>query len=185
MNRKVFGKIRHKGKRAFLRGIANTANVLKAARLAGMDRDNHYLWLKSDPDYREAFEIAWDMAMDAMEAEAARRAFEGVLKPVYHAGKRAIDVQLDEEGKIVRDAEGNAVAVPAAIREFSDSLLMFVLKGNRGAKYRDNVSVDQRFVDRAGGDRPLDNTRDLLIAALEGQSDEVKAAVARKLMDMG
>lgn len=177
MKPQVFGKIRHKGKRAFLRGIANTANVLKASKLAGMDRDNHYLWLKHDPDYREAFNIAWDMAVDALEAEASRRAFEGVLKPIYYAGKRAIDVQVDDEGRIVRDAQGNAVGVPAAIREYSDTLLICLLKGNRGAKYRDNVSIDQRFVDRSGNDRPfLLSDADRLIS----EADAADVATAKE-----
>jgi hypothetical protein len=44
-----FGKIRHPKKRAFLAAMANTANVLRAAEIARMDRDNHYLWMKKDP----------------------------------------------------------------------------------------------------------------------------------------
>lgn len=44
-----------------------------------------------------------------------RRAYHGVEKPVTVAGKREI------------------------IREYSDTLLIFLLKGARSNKYRDNV----------------------------------------------
>src|ERR1700676_3950389 len=45
-----FGKIRHPKKRAFLAAMANMASVSRAAEIARVDRDNHYLWLKKDPD---------------------------------------------------------------------------------------------------------------------------------------
>src|SRR6266403_861770 len=50
--------------------MANTANVLSAAEMAGVDRTNHYLWLKKDPDYAEAFEIARMRGADVLEGEA-------------------------------------------------------------------------------------------------------------------
>ena len=46
------------------------------------------------------------------------------------------------------------IAVPAAIRKYSDTLLMFLLNGNRSGKYRQRT--DARFVDEKGKDRKLD-----------------------------
>ena len=63
-----FGKIRHPKKRAFLAAMANTANVLRAAEIAGIDRDNHYIWLKKDPDYAAAYEIACKRGVDVTQA---------------------------------------------------------------------------------------------------------------------
>lgn len=173
----LLSKIRHPGKRKLLVAFANTASVLRSAEIAGVDRDNHYFWLKNDPDYAEAFQMAWDMGVDALEAEASRRAFEGILKPVYHAGKRAIDVQVDKDGKIIRDVNGHAVGVPAAIREYSDALLMFLLRGKRPRTYRDNVSIDQRFVNKDGDDRPfLLSDADRLIADADAADAEGKTS---------
>jgi hypothetical protein len=129
---------------AFLGALTQTGgNIVRAAAIVGMDRDLHYHWM-DDPAYRARFDAAWEKAIDTLEAEAARRAFDGVEEPIYHAGKRAVDVTMDAKGK--------PKAVPAAIRKYSDTLLMFLLNGNRSRKYRQRS--DQRIVDEEGRDRP-------------------------------
>ena len=137
-----FGKIRHPKKRAFLAAMANTANVLRAAEIARMDRDNHYLWLKKDPDYAAAFEIARGRGADALEAEAVRRAHEGVTKPIFHGGKRAIDVVQNPDGTVKRDGSGKPIGIPAAVREYSDTLLIFLLKGRNPAVFSDRLKQE-------------------------------------------
>ena len=132
-----FGKIRHPKKRAFLAAMANTANVVRAAEIVRMDRDNHYLWLQKDPDYAAAFEIARMRGVDVLEAEAVRGAFEGVAKPIFHGGKRAIDVVQNPDGSVKRDAAGKPIGIPAAVREYSDTLLIFMLKGRNPAVFGD------------------------------------------------
>ncbi len=135
----AFGKIRHPKKRTFLAAIANTANIVRAAEIAGIDRDNHYLWMKKDPEYAAAFEIAWKRGADVLEAEAVRRAYEGVIKPVFYGGKRAIDVVQNPDGSIKRDKDGKPVGIPAAVREYSDPLLIFLLKGRNPQVFADRV----------------------------------------------
>lgn len=54
-----------------------------------------------------------------MEAEAWRRGKTGVLKPVYQGGKKV-----------------------GSVREYSDTLLIFMLKGTRPEKYRDRQQID-------------------------------------------
>jgi len=152
-------KVRHPKKRAsqakFLAALPQTGgNILRAALAAGIDRDMHYFWLRTDPTYRERFAVAWEEAMDVLESEAARRAFEGVAEPVFRNGKRALDVMVDEKGAIKRDGAGKPIAVPASVRRYSDTLLMFLLNGNRSTKYRQRT--DARFVDEKGKDRKLD-----------------------------
>ena len=136
------GKIRHPKKRAFLAAMSNTANVLRAAQIAGVDRDNHYLWLKKDSEYAAAFEIAWQRGMDALEAEAVRRACEGVSKPIFHGGKRTIDVVQNPDGSIKRDASGRPMGIPAAVREYSDTLLIFLLKGRNPTVFGDRLKQE-------------------------------------------
>lgn len=134
-----FGKIRHPKKRAFLAAIANTASIVRAPEIVGIDRDNHYIWLKKDPEYAAAFEIAWKRGADGLEAEAVRRAYEGVTKPIFHGGKRAIDVVQNPDGSIKRDERGKPMGVPAAVREYSDTLLIFLLKGRNPAVFGDRL----------------------------------------------
>jgi len=152
-------KVRHPKKRAsqgkFLAAMVQTGgNIVRAAAAAGIDRSVHYIWLQEDPAYPERFATAWDQAIDTLEAEAARRAYEGVAEPVFHAGKRVLDMAVDEKGEIKRNAAGKPIAVAASIRRYSDTLLIFLLNGNRSNKYRHRT--DARFVDEKGKDRKLD-----------------------------
>lgn len=59
--------IRHPMKRAFLRLIAKRPNITWAAEQIGMDRDNHYNWMKADPYYPDAFESAKEAGIDHLE----------------------------------------------------------------------------------------------------------------------
>jgi hypothetical protein len=138
----AFDRIRHPKKRAFLAAMANTASVLSAAEMAGVDRTNHYLWLKKDPDYAEAFEIARMRGADVLEGEAVRRALEGVAKPIFHGGKRAIDVVQNPDGTVKRDGSGKPIGIPAAVREFSDTLLIFLLKCRNPAVFGDRLKQE-------------------------------------------
>lgn len=106
------------GKRAFLVAYAESGNVTLAATAAQIDRATHYKWLAADESYAEAFYEAGEAAADLLEKEARRRAVEGVERPVFHKG--------EECGRI---------------REYSDHLLMFLLKGVRPEKYRERIHV--------------------------------------------
>lgn len=106
-------------KRKFLAAVAEVGNITEAARLAEIDRCDHYRWLKRDPKYPAMFEEAMDQAADLMEAEARRRAVQGVDEPVFYKGAEC-----------------------GTIRRYSDTLLMFLLKGARPEKFRDNVKQE-------------------------------------------
>ena len=85
-----------------------------------------------------------------MEREAYRRAVKGVEKPVYRGGQ-----------------------LVGTIREYSDSLLMFLLRARRPELYRDHSRVE-----RTRGDSDF--------VRLEVPSDEERAAeVARSLVAAG
>ncbi len=59
-----------------------------ACEVAKVRRSSHYRWLENDPEYREAFELAKQDAADILEAEAFRRAVEGVEAPTgWYMGK--------------------------------------------------------------------------------------------------
>ncbi len=102
----------------FLEVFRQTCNVSLAAKAAGVRRQTHYEWL-GDADYRAAFEQAREDAVERLEAEAWRRAVEGVPKGIYHQG-----------------------ALVATEQEFSDTLLIFLMKAHRPQFYRERGSVE-------------------------------------------
>jgi hypothetical protein len=71
-----------------------------------------------------------------------RRAHEGVTKPIFHGGKRAIDVVQNPDGSIKRDETGKPIGIPAAVREYSDTLLIFLLKGRNPAVFGDRLKQE-------------------------------------------
>jgi CelD/BcsL family acetyltransferase involved in cellulose biosynthesis len=107
-------KIRHPKKAAMLAALSELGNVTAAARLVGIHHDTHYQWMKRDPQYAEQVPGVLEQAADLLEAEARRRAVEGVTKPIMYK---------DE--------------VVTTVQEYSDTLLIFLLKGVRPQKYRE------------------------------------------------
>lgn len=93
--------------RAFLAAFAEIGTIRKAAEAAQTSRTQHWEWLKN-PVYAEAFLEAGENAADLLEAEARRRAIEGTDEPVFFQGEQC-----------------------GQIRKFSDTLLIFLLKGRR------------------------------------------------------
>jgi len=110
-------------KRIFLSCLRITGNVRTAATAAKIGRTTHYDWLKSDPDYVLAVKDALDEAIDDLEAEAVRRAKDGVEELVLYQGK---PVMVDD---------GNGGQQPLIRKRYSDLLLIFMLKAARPQKY--------------------------------------------------
>lgn len=100
--------------RAFLSSLAITANVSKAAKDCEVARQTVYDHRDADEDFRAAWDDAIEIACDALELEARRRAEEGTIEDVYYQGE-----------------------VVGKKRVYSDTLLIFTLKGYRPEKFRD------------------------------------------------
>lgn len=111
-----FSQIHHPKKRAFLAAYAESGNKTRAAEDAGIDRSTPYTdqWAE-DEDFQRALAVAENMAADALEAEARRRAVEGVREPRFTA-----------HGEVA-----------GHVRKYSDTLLIFLLKGARPRKFAD------------------------------------------------
>lgn len=137
-----FPEIRHAKKRAFLMAYSEYGHIGKASTVAGMDRRNHALWMKKDPVYAEAFAIAEEVAIEALEAEADRRGMLGVERPVYQGGRMV-----------------------GTTTEYSDTLLIFRLKALKPDKYRDRFSV-HADVTHHNGDSQLDDEIARLMAQM-------------------
>ena len=101
---------------AFLAALAEVGNITVAARAAQIDRRLHYDWMAIDPGYPGRYRDAVHQAGEALEAEARRRAVDGVPEPIFYKGEPI-----------------------GAVRKYSDTLLIFMMKGAMPHKYRDRV----------------------------------------------
>lgn len=112
-------KKRRDWKPAFLRSLAADMTVTEACEAAGISRDGAYKARQADEDFALAWADVEEKSTESMEREAYRRAVEGTDKPVFQ-GKELV----------------------GHVREYSDTLLIFMLKSRRPERYRDNVKVE-------------------------------------------
>jgi hypothetical protein len=101
----------------FLEAYAQCGNLTTAAKVAKVHRSTHNGWMKTVQEYPALFNAARDQAVEVLEAEARRRAVEGIDEPVYQKGEQV-----------------------GTVRKYSDVLLIFLLKGARPDVYRDSYT---------------------------------------------
>ena len=106
--------------KAFIAALAETGIVSHAAKAAKVDAATAYSLREVDAAFAEEWRLARESAADRMEAEALRRAVEGVDEPVFGSG-----------------GAGVGTVEVGSIRRYSDTLLIFMLKGIRPDKYRE------------------------------------------------
>jgi hypothetical protein len=102
-----------------LAGVSSGLTIGDACKAVGINRSVIDRWRKDDVAFGAAFKAAFDDGSDKLEAEAQRRAVEGTDKPVFHKGQ-----------------------VCGHVREYSDTLLIFLLKSRNPERFRDNVRVE-------------------------------------------
>lgn len=107
----------------FFEALSRGATVTAALEASCLTRTATYQRRKDDPDFAERWIACENAGVDLMLQEAQRRAVMGTLKPVFAKGTQA----KDHEGK------------PAFIREYSDVLLMFLLKAKDPLRYCDKL----------------------------------------------
>ena len=108
----------------FLTELAACGIITDACKAAGVSRQAAYKARERSPTFVAAWDDAVDQAADVMEREAWRRAVEGVEKPVFGSlGGRS------GSGEIGR------------VQEYSDTLLIFLLKGARPEKFRERIDT--------------------------------------------
>lgn len=99
----------------FVERLRQCGCVTTACRKANISRCVAYELRNQD----EAFKAEWDEALeeatDSLELAARHRAVDGIAKPVYQGGTNV-----------------------GVVQEYSDSLLMFLLRAHRPDKFRDN-----------------------------------------------
>lgn len=110
---------------AFLRAYMIGGTVKSAVEATGYTRTVHDQWLFDCPDYRAAYLEAKEHVADMLEEEAIKRARQGTQKLVLYKGD-----PIKFKGKYLYETT------------HSDSLMMFLLKGLRPERYREQVDVN-------------------------------------------
>lgn len=106
-------RARARAMETFIKRLAETCNVAEASRVAGIARSTAHDWRAADADFCKLWDEAIEMARDALEAEARRRAVDGWQEPVFQQGKQV-----------------------GTIQRYSDRMLEILLKGHR-PQFRD------------------------------------------------
>lgn len=100
----------------FLETLAKTCNITAACKAAGIARQTAYNWRNEDDAFAQAWAEAIDEATDALEAEARRRAIDGVEKPITYQGN-----------------------ITGTYVEYSDKMLELLLRAHRPEKFSERV----------------------------------------------
>jgi hypothetical protein len=78
-----------------------------------------YEWREADPEFFRLWKDAEKTSNSLLEDEALRRAVQGCDRPVFQGGIKV-----------------------GAVREYSDTLLQFLLRARDPSKYRDNLTIE-------------------------------------------
>lgn len=104
---------------AFIDALSKTGNVSKSAKSARISRKTAYELKNESPEFNERWNEAMETAVDTLELEAWRRAARGTRKPT-----------------------GWYQGIPGGyVQEYSDTLLIFLLKAHRPEKFRENIDL--------------------------------------------
>ena len=157
-----------KKKAAFLEAFRASMHVGRSAELAGIARPTVYAWRKRDANFKRKWDAVEADVTEDFFHEAVRRAFTGTVKPVIHKGQ----IAFDREGKDLY------------LREWSDTLLMFIMKSRDPFKYCDRArtaKIERRWakLDAKNGEGDSETTAAAdALAALAALVNE-KAAAAK------
>lgn len=108
-----------------MKALANSANVRASCQAAGITRDCAYRARKRNKKFAKDWLQALADSCDILEATAWARATQGVTKEHSHYFKGAL---------VGKDIE----------TEYSDGLLMFLLKAHRPKKFRERIDVKHK-----------------------------------------
>ncbi len=101
-------------KQEFLRHLLETANVSEAAARLKITRSRFYEQRQKDPAFCQAWAEAVGATTDRLEAEAIRRAVDGVEEPYFYQGREC-----------------------GRVRKYSDPLMKFLLQHRLPERYGD------------------------------------------------
>lgn len=124
----------------FLAELAATGNVTHSAKVAVVNKQTVYNHRMQDGDFAAAWADAIEESNDNLEAEARRRAVDGVDEPVVYQGE-LMGSWVGPDGKPATKETDGARFIPLTVKKYSDVLLIFLLKANRPQKFRERIGI--------------------------------------------
>lgn len=113
-------KLTPERKAAFCAALAASGgNVTRACSAVDIARMTAYEWRDEDDEFAAQWDRAKQLGLDALEDEATRRAFDGVDEPIVYQGE-----------------------ITGTMKRYSDTLMVFLLKGGKPEKYRERTSTE-------------------------------------------
>lgn len=126
-------------KAAFLRAFARRGIVLDGVTAASVSKSTVKYWRDNDEWFEELYGAALEEAGDRVEAEAHRRAIDGIDVPVIYQGMPTM----------TEDAVTGEKRV-LTTKQYSDPLLALILKARKPEQYRENVKNTHSFEGQTG-----------------------------------
>jgi hypothetical protein len=120
--KRVRSPITRAARERFLAHLGNGHTIKSSAAAAAPKVPGTKAWYrlrKTDAEFAELWDEALEEGIQQLEEEARRRAVEGVTVPIMYRGEQV-----------------------ASVQEFSDTLLIFLLKAKRPEVYRDRHHVE-------------------------------------------
>ena len=119
-------------KSAFLDALSKGLTVSRASQLARINRTYAYELRKANSEFAQAWDEALIEGTDHLIDEARRRAVEGTLRPVVHAGRVVTQSVYDTR-------LGVHVEEELWLREYSDKSLIMLLRARDPERFNDAV----------------------------------------------
>lgn len=104
----------------FLEKLGEDGRASKVAKALGISMSQIYKWRKTDQQFAKDFDDQWAAAGEKLEAEAWRRGFAGVRKPVWYQGE-----------------------ICGHVKEYSDTLLIKLLEARKPEYRKERESSGQ------------------------------------------
>lgn len=145
----------------FIAALRVNGNILRSCEAAQIGRTTFYEKRREDAAFDQAVKVALEEAGDVLEAEAWRRAVEGVDEPVFGS---------------LGGYQGSGQIGTA--RKYSDTLLIFLLKGIKPDKFSDRRDI--RLIDWKAEAIAKIRTGELLPAVV---LEEFGPGLGRELLD--
>lgn len=135
---------REAAKDLFLLTLSRTGNPSVSCQASGLTRRQVAMIRQRDLFFAQAYDEALDDAADLLEAEAWRRALEGVAQPLLRAGQP----MLDAAGEVI------------TVRRYSDPLLVMLLRGCKPGKFHRTAVDTQSAPDPAAAIKEIASDED-------------------------
>jgi hypothetical protein len=141
----------------FFDALAEFPNLKRAAAIARVDARTIFKNLRKDKKLKESFDLAFRLGVNTLEEEAVRRARDGITKDIYYQGE-----------------------VCGQVQNYSDQLLMFLLKAYDKSTFGDRVdhvssdgsmTPSNNVVVEATGDT-LTTLKDLAKKVFDGEAED-------------